>query len=132
MSRGGTVPALAWAIVACVVLAIVSVFVLPSTPSYDPWAWIVWGREIGSGAFTFATNGGPSWKPLPVVFTTVFGLFGGAAPKLWLIAARAGGLLALLARIGWAGGSWGPRLASWPACSRPSRCFSRTRPRARR
>ncbi|MFL5829541.1 MAG: hypothetical protein ACJ76X_06450 [Solirubrobacteraceae bacterium] len=88
---------------ACVALALLSVFVLPSTPSYDPWAWIVWGREIGSGAFTFATNGGPSWKPLPVVFTTVFGLFGGAAPKLWLVAARAGGLLALLGayRLGW-------------------------------
>jgi hypothetical protein len=94
--RGRAAPALAWAIGACVGLAVLSVFVLPSTPSYDPWAWIVWGREIGSGAFTFATNGGPSWKPLPVVFTTVFGLFGGAAPKLWLIAARAGGLLALL------------------------------------
>lgn len=87
---------LAWAILACVVLAAVSVLFLPSTPSYDPWAWIVWGREIASGAFTFATNGGPSWKPLPVVFTTVFGLFGGLAPKLWLVAARAGGLLALL------------------------------------
>ncbi len=87
---------IAWAVVACVVLAALSVLVLPSTPSYDPWAWIVWGREIASGAFTFATNGGPSWKPLPVVFTTVFGLFGGLAPKLWLVAARSGGLLALL------------------------------------
>jgi hypothetical protein len=103
VSRAGAVPALAWAIAVCVALAVLSVFVLPSTPSYDPWAWIVWGREIGSGAFTFATNGGPSWKPLPVVFTTVFGLFGGAAPKLWLVAARAGGLLALLGayRLGW-------------------------------
>ncbi len=88
---------------ACIALAFVSVLVLPSTPSYDPWAWIVWGREIASGAFTFATNGGPSWKPLPVVFTTVFGLFGGLAPKLWLVAARAGGLLALLGafRLAW-------------------------------
>jgi hypothetical protein len=92
-----------WAVIACVGLAFLSVLVLPSTPSYDPWAWIVWGREIASGAFTFATNGGPSWKPLPVVFTTVFGLFGGLAPKLWLVAARAGGLLALLGayRLAW-------------------------------
>jgi hypothetical protein len=81
----------------CVGLAALSVLVLPSVPSYDPWAWIVWGREISSATFTFATNGGPSWKPLPVAFTTVFGLFGAAAPKLWLIAARAGGLLALAA-----------------------------------
>ena len=41
--------------------------VLPSEPSYDPWAWIVWGREI---AFLgLDTTGGPSWKPLPVAFT---------------------------------------------------------------
>ncbi|PZS10321.1 MAG: hypothetical protein DLM64_08780 [Solirubrobacterales bacterium] len=85
------------AVLGCVLLAVLSVLLLPSTPSYDPWAWIVWGREIVSSHFSFATAGGPSWKPLPVVFTTVFGLLGGAAPKLWLIVARAGGLLALLA-----------------------------------
>jgi hypothetical protein len=87
----------AQAVAACLLLALLSLFVLPSVPSYDPWAWIVWGREVGASSFTFATNGGPSWKPLPVVFTTVFGFFGGAAPKLWLIVARAGGLLALVA-----------------------------------
>jgi hypothetical protein len=81
-------------VIACVALAALSVLVLPSVPSYDPWAWIVWGRELTHGVF--ATNGGSSWKPLPVAFTTVFGLFGGAAPKLWLLAARAGGLLALV------------------------------------
>ncbi len=32
---------------ACVLGAVAS-FVLPSEPSYDPWAWIVWGREIAS------------------------------------------------------------------------------------
>jgi hypothetical protein len=83
------------AVLACIALAGLSVLVLPSVPSYDPWAWIVWGRELTHGVF--ATNGGSSWKPLPVAFTTVFGLFGGAAPKLWLVAARAGGLLALVA-----------------------------------
>jgi hypothetical protein len=85
------------AVIGCLLLAIVSVFVLPSTPSYDPWGWLVWGRELAFSSSAFATSGGPSWKPLPVLFTTVFALFGGAAPKLWLIAARAGGLLALVA-----------------------------------
>ena len=84
------------AVIGCVLLAVLSIFLLPSTPSYDPWAWIVWGREIVTAHFAFATSGGPSWKPLPVVFTTIFGSLGGAAPKLWLIAARAGGLLALV------------------------------------
>ena len=66
----------------------------PSTPSYDPWAWIQWGRDIAQ--FELDTNTGPSWKPLPVLFTTVFSLFGDAAPDLWLVIARAGGILALI------------------------------------
>ncbi len=88
---------LLWATVACLALAVLSAAVLPTVPSYDPWAWIVWGRELVDPHWRFATDGGPSWKPLPVVFTTVYGLFGGAAPTLWVITARAGGLLSLLA-----------------------------------
>jgi hypothetical protein len=43
------------------------------------------------------TTDGPSWKPLPVVFTTLFSLAGGAAPALWLVVARASGVLAIAA-----------------------------------
>lgn len=69
----------------------------PSSPSYDPFAWIVWGRELmpGAGGEPFGLAGGPSWKPLPVLFTAPFALAGGAAPALWLLVARAGLLLAL-------------------------------------
>ena len=70
---------------------------LPTVPSYDPWSWVVWGREVFDPHLSFFVGGGPSWKPLPVVFTAVFGLFGGAAPTLWVIAARAGGLLGVVA-----------------------------------
>jgi hypothetical protein len=64
-----------------------------SAPTYDPWSWIIWGREILHG--DLSTLEGPSWKPLPVLFTTPFALFGDdAAPALWLIVARAGGVLA--------------------------------------
>jgi hypothetical protein len=66
---------------------------IPSTPSYDPWAWLVWGREIVH--LNLHTAGGPTWKPLPVIFTTVFSLFGSAAPDLWLVVARAGALMAV-------------------------------------
>jgi hypothetical protein len=83
--------------VACVALAALSAAVQPTVPSYDPWAWIVWGREVVDPHLSFAVGGGPSWKPLPVIFTTVYGLFGGASPTLWVITARAGGLLALVA-----------------------------------
>src|SRR4051812_35965806 len=54
-----------------------------STPTYDPWAWIMWGREIAH--FDLNTTGGPSWKPLPILFTIPFSVFGDdVAPYLWL------------------------------------------------
>ena len=87
-------PGLAWAVLACVALAVLSLLA-PSTPSYDPWAWIVWGREVA--ALELDTRFGPSWKPLPVLFTTPFSLFGDAAPELWLVVARAGALMGLVA-----------------------------------
>lgn len=83
--------------VGCVALAAISAAALPTVPSYDPWAWIVWGKEVSDPHLAFVIGGGPSWKPLPVVFTTIFGLFGGVAPALWMIVARAGGLLGLVA-----------------------------------
>lgn len=83
------------ALVAGVFAASVLSLLLPGTPTYDPFAWIIWGREITEGSLT--TTLGPSWKPLPVAFTTVFSLFGDAlAPSLWLIVARVGAIAALL------------------------------------
>ncbi len=76
----------------CLALATLSL-VLPSVPTYDPWAWIIWGREILHGELVTTT--GPSWKPLPVIFTTPFSLLGDdGAPLAWLVIARAGGILA--------------------------------------
>ncbi len=82
------------------VLAALSLLI-PSTPSYDPWAWLVWGHEIIH--FDLHTSGGPSWKPLPMLFTTVFALFGKAQPDLWLIVARAGAVMAaaMVFKIAW-------------------------------
>jgi|GEM_PF-1075814 len=85
------------ALLACLALAALSAVALPTVASYDPWSWIVWGREIADPHLSFAVDGGPSWKPLPVIFTTIYALFGSAAPTLWVITARAGGLLGLLA-----------------------------------
>jgi hypothetical protein len=77
--------------VALVVLALTALtFLVPSAPTYDPWAWIIWGREILH--FDLSTVDGPSWKPLPVLLTTPFALFGSLAPDLWLFAARAGAI----------------------------------------
>ena len=68
---------------------------IPSTPSYDPWSWLVWSRQIIHGHLTI-TSGGTSWKPLPMIFTIPFALFGQAAPDLWLVVARAGALAAVV------------------------------------
>src|SRR5919107_442544 len=70
------------AIAAALALASLSLL-YPSTPSYDPWAWIQWGRDILQ--FELNTDTGPSWKPLPVMFATVFAVFGAAAPDLLLV-----------------------------------------------
>ena len=57
--------------------------------------------RLGQGGhrphLSFVVSGGPSWKPLPFLFTTVYGPFDSAAPTLWVITARAGGLLGLVA-----------------------------------
>ena len=81
-------------VLGCLALSALSLLTV-SAPTYDPWAWIIWGREITQ--WDLVTLEGPSWKPLPVMFTTVFALFGDdAAPMLWLVIARAGGLLAFV------------------------------------
>jgi hypothetical protein len=87
-------PARPWRLLlaGCFALAALSL-TLPSVPTYDPWAWIIWGREIAH--LDLVTTTGPSWKPLPVIFTTPFSLAGDdGAPLLWLVVARAGGILA--------------------------------------
>lgn len=95
----------------CLALGALSLL-LPSIPSYDPWAWLVWGRELSAGQLnTFA---GPSWKPLPPLLTGVYTQLTGsdAAVSLWLVTVRAAGLLALglawrLAARLLGGGRWG-------------------------
>jgi hypothetical protein len=84
-------------IVVSLAVGALSAAVLPTVPSYDPWSWIVWGREVFDPHLSFFVGGGPSWKPLPVIFTAFFGPFGNSAPTLWVVTARAGGVLALIA-----------------------------------
>lgn len=102
------------AVVAALVLATASL-ALPYMPVYDPWAWLVWGHELLAGSLETAV--GPSWKPLPVLVDAPLSLLGAAAPKAWLLVARAGWICApllaglLAARLSGAGtGRW--RLAA--------------------
>ncbi len=82
-------------LVSCVAVAAVSL-VLSSTPRFDAGAWVLWGKEITDANVGLSTAGGPSWKPLPVLFTTIFSLFGSAAPGLWVFTARIGAVVALV------------------------------------
>ena len=81
---------------ACLLLAGLSALG-PTTPSYDPWAWLIWGREIGH--LDLDTVAGPAFKPLPVLVTTVLAPLGEAGPVVWVVLARAGGLAAILAAV---------------------------------
>jgi hypothetical protein len=103
------------ALVVSLVLGVISVLTLPSLPGYDSFSWVVWGHEIAHHVIgprlPLIFRGGPSWKPLPVVFTTIFGFFG-VAVKLWIAFARGIGLLGLYAAY-----RLGNRLAAsqdWP------------------
>jgi len=69
---------------------------LPSVPTTDAWGWIVWGRELTEGELHTDVGGAPSWKPLPVAFTTLLALLGDGAPEGWLFLSRALGLAGLL------------------------------------
>lgn len=81
-------------VLGCLVVAALTLLA-PSAPTYDPMSWVIWGREVAHGALQ--TTGGPSWKPLPMLFTTPFALLGDSlAPDLWLLVARAGGLLGVV------------------------------------
>ena len=80
-------------VAACAVVSVASL-ALPATLGFDPWAWLVWGREVGH--LGLDTTGGPSWKPLPVLVTTVLTAAGDLAPTLWLVVARTAALLTLV------------------------------------
>lgn len=92
---------------ACGVVALVSMLV-PVSLAYDSWAWLTWGRQVGRLALD--TTRGPSWKPLPVIGTTVVAPFGWLAVPLWMVFTRTIGLLVLVAAYRLAA-----RFAGWVA-----------------
>lgn len=76
-------------VVGVVVLGVLSL-TLPSSATYDAWSWIIWGREVIHGELN--TVSGPSWKPLPVVVTTLAAPLGSIAPDVWIVVARIGAI----------------------------------------
>ena len=77
----------------CLVVAAASTSV-PAVLGFGPWVWLVWGRELLRGEL--ATDGTVAWKPLPVLVNALLAPFGAAAPALWTVLARTGGLFGLV------------------------------------
>lgn len=75
------------------VVASLTTLVVAPAPSYDPWSWLTWGREVAGGSLHTAE--GPAFKPLPVALCALLSPLGGVAPWLWVLIARAGALFAL-------------------------------------
>jgi hypothetical protein len=71
----------------------VSLLLVAPAPSYDPWSWLLWGRELASGGLD--TREGPAFKPLPVGLATLLAPLGAAAPVLWVGLVRGAALVAL-------------------------------------
>ncbi|HVL91975.1 MAG TPA: hypothetical protein VM264_01385 [Acidimicrobiales bacterium] len=91
---GRSTPVRCAAVVAAIgaVTVLSALLVLPA-PSYDPWAWLLWGREIAAGELH--TLEGPAFKPLPVAVTAVLSVLGPAAPVAWVLLARAAAAVAV-------------------------------------
>jgi hypothetical protein len=70
-----------------------SLALVAPAPSYDPWSWLLWGREVAHG--TLDTREGPAFKPLPVAVAALLAPAGGLAPILWVALVRASALLSL-------------------------------------
>jgi hypothetical protein len=65
------------------VLGLVVVLWARTRPGYDPYGWLVWGHLTIHGKLD--TNGAPSWKPLPFLFTVPYAVIGHRALWLWMV-----------------------------------------------
>jgi hypothetical protein len=89
------------AVAVCLALGVASL-ATPSGPTYDPYAWLIWGRDLTH--LDLVTRGtGTSWKPLPALIDALLTAFGRHADDGWLVVARAGGMFAVFMafRLAW-------------------------------
>jgi hypothetical protein len=56
-------------------------------PGYDPYGWLIWGYQTLH--LKLNLGGAPSWKPLPLLFTVPYALFGHFSLWLWMVTAEA-------------------------------------------
>jgi hypothetical protein len=82
-------------------------------PGYDPYGWLVWGKLAIH--LELDTNGAPSWKPLPFLFTVPYAVVGHYALWLWMVTSVAISLSGLI--FAW-------RIAFRLTYSRPERRYA--------
>lgn len=92
--RFGVLAGVAAGVAAGAVLVALSLLLVRPAPSYDPWSWLLWGREVAHG--TLDTREGPAFKPLAVGLTALLAPTGSLAPVLWVALIRAAALAALV------------------------------------
>ena len=79
-------------------ISLLSLPLVAPAPSYDPWAWLLWGREVSAGGLS--TLEGPAFKPLPVAVCALLAPLGAAAPWLWVLVVRAAAVIAAVLAFG--------------------------------
>ncbi len=104
-----------WVLTAAGLLLVSLVIVLYARvrPGYDPYGWLVWGKLTIH--LKLDTNGAPSWKPLPFLFTVPYAVFGRYALWLWMVTSVAISLSGLI--FAW-------RIAFRLTYSRPERRYA--------
>jgi hypothetical protein len=72
---------------AVIVFAAIVTRVVNTRPGYDPYGWLIWGYQTLH--LSLDLGGAPSWKPLPLLFTAPYSIFGHYALWLWMVTANA-------------------------------------------
>ncbi|HWD74747.1 MAG TPA: hypothetical protein VG371_06375, partial [Solirubrobacteraceae bacterium] len=85
-------PGRRWAYVVLLVVALSALVVVLTgiRPSYDGFGFLVWGRQVLH--WNLNTDGAPSWKPLPFLFSLPYAVVGKIQMWLWMTTAVAGAL----------------------------------------
>ena len=73
--------------VVLVAFSVLLVLWAQTRPGFDPYGWLVWGHQTLH--LNLNTNGAPSWKPLPYLFTVPYAVTGHYAMWLWMFTAVA-------------------------------------------
>ena len=80
-----------WVVLGVAAASALFVVVSDMRPSYDGFGFLVWGRQVLH--WNLNTDGAPSWKPLPFLFTLPYAVAGRGQMWLWMGTAVAGAIL---------------------------------------